>query len=106
MYWRTISTVPFALAALLSTSAWAQVGSLGGGPNRIPPSEAATVRTPGTPGAADTPEALQGSSHNHRPAVSLSRADRALLKKQANKSWRSSAPAANASKNTSAAPPK
>jgi hypothetical protein len=87
-----IATVP--LAALLCVSAWAQTpspsgGGGTGGPNAAAPSGAAITHTPGTPGASDTPGALQ-ASHDSAPA-SLSPADIRKLKKQARKASDSSA---------------
>jgi hypothetical protein len=63
------------------------------------------MRTPGTPGAADTPGALQQSSHNNLPAESSS-ATVAKLKKQASKDSRSNARAAEAHKDAAVNPPK
>jgi hypothetical protein len=108
-YLRTISMMALPLAALLSMSAWAQLASPGGGgsaggPNGISPSAAATVRTPGTPGAADTPGALQASSHNNLPAASSSPTV-AALKKQASKDSRNNARAADTRKHSSVTPP-
>lgn len=96
MYRRTISMAALPLVALLSMSAWAQA---------VSPSAAATVRTPGTPGAADTLGAFQRSSNNTLPAASSSPSV-AALKKQANKASQSNARAADAHKHSSDTPSK
>lgn len=116
MQTRPLSLAALSLAAVLSVSAWAQgtVPGAGGnpvGPNGVSPSEAATEKTPGTPGAADTPGEFQApnTSKNLPPASS----DRAVakLKKQADKASRKNARAADkhsavAPANSSATPPK
>lgn len=94
---RITSIATLTLAALLSVSAWAQVAPPGsggaiGGPNAAAPSGAATTHTPGTPGASDTPGALQS---NHVDGSTPSPAEIRKLKKQARKAARSSAPAAS-----------
>jgi hypothetical protein len=83
---------------LFSVTTWAQVGTpgaarAGDGADPVTPSGAATVRTPGTPGAADTPGALLRSPSNNSPVVSSSPTPK--IKKPANKSSESSAPPAN-----------
>ena len=108
---RITSIAALLLAGLLSLSAWAQVpapsgGGALGGPNAGAPSGAATTHTPGTPGASDTPAALQSSHANDSAPAGLSRADIRKLKKQARKASDSSAPVADAFKSSSAAPPK
>ena len=101
------------LAGLLCLSAWAQVpspstgtGGAIGGPNAGAPSGAATTHTPGTPGASDTPAALQASHANDSAPTGLSPAEIRKLKKQARKAADSSAPVADDSKSSSVAPPK
>ncbi len=69
----TLMAVP--LAAMLSLTARAQIAvhGNGDGPDGAPvttPSGAATVRTPGTPGAADTPGALMSKPTNDAPKSS------------------------------------
>jgi len=91
-----IATVP--LAALLSLSAGAQTptpsgGGGIGGPNAAAPSGAAITHTPGTPGASDTPGALQAGHASDSAPSGLSPADIRKLKKQAQKASDSSAPA-------------
>jgi hypothetical protein len=108
---RITSIATISLAGLFSLSAWAQVASPGGGgaiggPNATAPSGAAITHTPGTPGASDTPGALQSSHANGSAPVSLSRADIRALKKQARKASDSSAPVSDTPKSSSAAPPK
>jgi hypothetical protein len=95
MHRRITSIATLTLAGLLSASAWAQVAPPGsggaiGGPNAAAPSGAATTHTPGTPGASDTPGALQS---NHVDGTAPSPAEIRKLKKQARKAARSSAPA-------------
>jgi hypothetical protein len=107
---RITSIATMSLAGLLSLSAWAQVASPGGGgamggPNATAPSGAAITHTPGTPGASDTPAALQ-SSHVSDSAPTLSPAELRKLKKQARKASDSSAPLADTSKTSSSAPPR
>lgn len=96
MYTRPISLVALSLAALLSMNAWAQGtapgGGSGGGSNGVSPSEAATAKTPGTPGAADTPGEFQAPNKS-LPPISSGRAV-AKLKKQASKTSRKNARAA------------
>jgi hypothetical protein len=58
---KSVAALP--LAVLLSATAWAQIGTPGSdkaadGAYSPPPSAAGTVRTPGTPGASDTPGAM------------------------------------------------
>ena len=96
MFRRMTSIATLTVAGLLCVSAWAQVAPPGsggdiGGPNAAAPSGAATTHTPGTPGASDTPGALQS---NHVEGSAPSAADIRKLKKQASKAARSSAPAA------------
>jgi hypothetical protein len=103
------SIVGISLAALLSFSAFAQVASPGGGgdtggPNAAAPSGAAITHTPGTPGASDTPGALQASHATDSAPAGLSPADIRALKKQARKASESSAPVSDAAKNSTAAP--
>ncbi len=95
---RIASMVTIPLAGLLSLSAWAQAG----GPNAALPSGAAITHTPGTPGASDTPGALQsGNPHDSAPA-GLSPGEIRALKKQARKAAESSAPRSGDSKSSSA----
>jgi hypothetical protein len=94
---RITSIATVAIAGLLSASAWAQVAPPGsggdiGGPNAAAPSGAATTHTPGTPGASDTPGALQ--SNHVDGGSSPSPAEIRRLKKQARKAAHSSAPVA------------
>jgi len=108
---RITSIATMSLAGLLSLSAWAQVASPGGGgaiggPNATAPSGAAITHTPGTPGASDTPGALQSSHTNDSASTTLSAADIRKLKKQARKASDSSAPLADTPKTSSAAPPR
>ncbi|HTV80178.1 MAG TPA: hypothetical protein VMF03_18140 [Steroidobacteraceae bacterium] len=94
MHHRSLPVAVLSLAVLFSVAAWGQVTSGGDtvNPNRVLPSEAATVRTPGTPGATDTPGALQEGKKDapavHNPTPREIRA----MKKQARKAS-SSAPA-------------
>jgi hypothetical protein len=100
---RITSLATLSLAGLLSFSAWAQ-GI--GGPNAAMPSGAAITHTPGTPGASDTPGALQASRPDDSGPTTLSPADIRALKKQARKASESSAPVSGSSKSSSAPPPK
>ena len=106
---RSIAALP--VVGLLSLSAWAQVpaasgGGAIGGPNAGAPSGAATTHTPGTPGASDTPAALQASHAGDSAPAALSPAEIRKLKKQAQKASDSSAPVADAAKSSSVAPAK
>jgi hypothetical protein len=108
---RITSIATMSLAGLLSLNAWAQVASPGGsgamgGPNATAPSGAAITHTPGTPGASDTPGALQSSHANDSAPITLSPADIRKLKKQARKGSDSSAPLADTSKTSATAPPR
>src|SRR5580698_1578082 len=100
MYRPIVSLAALPLAVLLSATTWAQAASAGGGaPGDGPPvspSGAATVRTPGTPGASDTPGALLTSPSNNPPRVSSSPADKAGSDKNKKRT----------SADSSAAPPK
>lgn len=85
------------LAGLGCLSARAQVptpsGADGlGGPNAAAPSGAATTHTPGTPGASDTPGALQAGHSEASAPGTLTPSDVRRLKKEARKAA-SSAPA-------------
>jgi hypothetical protein len=107
---RITAIATISLAGLLSLTAWAQGAPPGadgtGGPNAAAPSGAAITHTPGTPGASDTPGALQSSHANGPAPTSLSPADIRALKKQARKASDSSAPVSDTSKNSSATPPR
>jgi hypothetical protein len=104
-----LSMAAVSIAVLLAATTWAQVGPPGGGgtgegANPVPPSGAATVRTPGTPGAADTPGALLTNPSNNPPKVSSSPAPKS--KKPTSSNSQSSAPAADTSGNSPGAPSK
>jgi hypothetical protein len=84
------SIAAITVAGLLSLNAGAQTppqtgaGSIGG-PNAATPSGAAMTHTPGTPGASDTPAALQSSHPDSSSAATPSPAQLRKLKKQAAK---------------------
>jgi hypothetical protein len=98
VYTRTIWMAILPVAALICMNAWGQVspddGGHAGGPNAPAPSEAATARTPGTPGASDTPGVFQAGSSDNSAAVSSSPRKISALKKQAAKDSRKNAAAA------------
>jgi hypothetical protein len=108
-YMRKIPMAVMPVAALICMSAWGQATpSDGAGDSIAPtPSAAAAERTPGTPGASDTPGAVQARSNDTSIGVSSSSRKIAALKKQAAKdSRKNAADAAKAGKTTSSAPPK
>jgi hypothetical protein len=97
------------LTCLVSISTWAQATPPGGsadGINSVPPAGAATVRTPGTPGAADTPGAVQVRPNSNLPADSSSPEAIRAMKKEAAKGPKSSAPSADAAKPAAVTAPK
>jgi hypothetical protein len=83
------------MAALMSMSAWGQATA---------PTGAATTRTPGTPGAADTPETSQGSPIDNSVTDDSSPRKISALKKQAAKDSKKNA--ATAAKAASSSAPK
>ena len=92
-----------ALAGSLSSGAWAQGAAPGGagqigGANGAGPSGAAITHTPGTPGASDTPGALQSDHSGDSSPDSLSPSEIRKLKKQAKKAAESSAPISDTAK--------
>ena len=96
---RTLCKAILPVAALICMSAWGQTAP--------PPSEAATTRTPGTPGASDTVGTTQASSSENTVAVGATPSKISALKKQAAKdSRKNAAAAAGAAKSASSAPPK
>ena len=106
---RNLSVTAGLLSGVLSMSVWSQATAPSGGAdgiNSVPPAAAATVRTPGTPGASDTPGAVQVRPNNSLPADNTSPAAIRALKKEASKVPKSSAPAADTAKPASIVPPK
>lgn len=75
MHRKIASLAALPVAVLLSGAIWAQVAVRSEPPEGaapVPPSGAASLRTPGTPGASDTPGALMRSPSNPAPTVSSS----------------------------------
>jgi hypothetical protein len=111
VYTRTVWLAALPVAALICMSAWGQTSPGGGGntggSNAPAPSGAATTRTPGTPGAADSTGTLQASAGDNASVLDPSPRKVAALKKQAAKeSRKNAAAAADAAKAASSAPPK